>query len=162
VLSNRVASPKELARESGESLSSVSYHVKYLREEGCIEIFDTEPRRGAIEHYYRVKAPPPHARAEVSGAAVRNLLGEVVRALNADTFDAHRDRHLSWMPMELDAEGWRELIECQAGWLEELKRVKADAAERLAVEGAAPGKRAIAGMMGFETPPGPGFADTER
>jgi DNA-binding transcriptional ArsR family regulator len=150
ILSHQVASPKELARESGASLSDISYHVTYLREEGCIEILETEPRRGAIEHFYRIT--PPRSRAETSAAAVRGFLGEVVLALNAGSFDAREDRHLSWMTMALDEQGWRELIERQASWLEELERIGAEAAERLAATGA-PGKPVVAGMLGFETPP---------
>lgn len=150
ILDNRVASPKELARESGAGLSDISYHVKYLREEGCIEIHETEPRRGAIEHFYRVT--PPQSRAESSAAAIRSFLGEVVRALNAGSFDAREDRHLSWRMMALDEEGWRELVESQGRWLAQLERIEAEAAERLAASGA-PGRTAVAGMLGFEAPP---------
>jgi DNA-binding transcriptional ArsR family regulator len=150
ILSERVASPKELARESGESLSDISYHVKYLREEGCVEMLDTEPRRGAIEHFYRIR--PPRSRADVSAEAIRGFLGEAVRALNAGSFDAREDRHLSWMTMALDEEGWRELVERQARWLEELERIEAEAAERLAAADAA-GRAVVAGMLGFEAPP---------
>jgi DNA-binding transcriptional ArsR family regulator len=167
VLHNRVSSPKELAKELGESVSNVSYHFKFLQKEDCIEMLDTEPRRGAIEHYYRAKTPPVYdeeswaklpkaAREEISALTVRNFVGEAVRALNAGTFDANEDRRLSWMPMELDEQGWRELVERQGEWLEELERIKAAAVERLA--GAdTPGKRVVAGVMGFETPPGSGF-----
>jgi DNA-binding transcriptional ArsR family regulator len=168
-LQNRVASPKELADELGEPLSTVSYHFKYLRLEGCIEILDTQPRRGAVEHFYRAKTPPTQggkdwtrlssaARGEVSAVVIRDLLAEAVRALDAGTFDAREDRRLSWMPMELDEEGWQELSELQAEWFAELGRIRAEAAERLAEEGGAR-RRVVAGVMGFETPPGPGFAN---
>lgn len=146
VLSTRAASPKELALACGENIGDVSYHVKYLRREGWIEMFDTEARRGAIEHYYRLKASP-----DASADTIRSLLGEAVRALNAGTFDAREDRHLSWTKMELDEEGWRELVERQARWSEELARLKADAATRLA-GGSTPGKPAVAAILGFETP----------
>ena len=51
-------SPSELAEALGEGLSQVSYHVKVLREDcdGIIEETRTEPRRGAVEHYYRATA----------------------------------------------------------------------------------------------------------
>jgi len=168
VLQNRVASPKELAEELGESVSNVSYHFKYLCLEDCIEIVATEPRRGAIEHYYRAKAIPTHdkgwsalpqaLRAKISGVEIRNLFGEAVRALNAGTFDLREDRRLSWMPMDLDEEGWRALSERQAAWAEELQQIKAKAAERLA-RGDSAATRVVAGVIGFETSPGPGFSE---
>jgi DNA-binding transcriptional ArsR family regulator len=168
VLQNRVASPKELAEELGESVSNVSYHFKYLCLEDCIEIVATKPRRGAIEHYYRAKVTPAHdescpalpqaLRAEISGVEVRNLFGEAVRALNAGTFDLREDRTLSWMPMNLDEEGWRKLSERQAAWTEELQEIKAKATERLA-RGDSAATRVVAGVIGFETSSDPGFSE---
>ena len=48
-----MASPNELSKELEEGLSQVSYHVKVLKDFECIEMVKTEPRRGAVEHYYR-------------------------------------------------------------------------------------------------------------
>jgi hypothetical protein len=47
-----VASPSELPDALGEPLGNVSYHVRILRELDCIELVRTEPRRGALEHFY--------------------------------------------------------------------------------------------------------------
>ena len=168
ILNNRVASPNELSRELDESLSNVSYHFKDLHQEGCIELVDTQPRRGAVEHFYKAKVPPLHddkswakltkeTRSEITGVTLRGILGEAVMALNAGTFDARKDRHLSWLPLELDEQGWRELMEHQAEWLEVVERIKAEAGERLASDGKSGRHRAIAAMMGFEAPSGPGF-----
>jgi DNA-binding transcriptional ArsR family regulator len=52
-LGRRVYSPNELANEPGERLGNVSYHVKALRDLGMIKLVDTQPRRGAVEHYYK-------------------------------------------------------------------------------------------------------------
>jgi DNA-binding transcriptional ArsR family regulator len=51
-------SPIELSKALDEGLSQVSYHVKVLRDDcdGMIEETRTEPRRGAVEHYYRASA----------------------------------------------------------------------------------------------------------
>src|ERR1700686_4607434 len=53
ILNERVASPNELAKELDEGLSNVSYHVRVLEECECLERVKTEPRRGAVEHFYR-------------------------------------------------------------------------------------------------------------
>jgi DNA-binding transcriptional ArsR family regulator len=45
-------SPSEYARESGEPLGNVSYHVKALFEAGVLEVASMVPRRGAMEHRY--------------------------------------------------------------------------------------------------------------
>lgn len=47
-------SPSELADELHEPLGNVSYHVRFLVEGGVLELAKTEPRRGAVEHYYRL------------------------------------------------------------------------------------------------------------
>jgi DNA-binding transcriptional ArsR family regulator len=45
-------SPNELSRAGGTSLGHVYYHVKVLTECGAIALTDTQPRRGAVEHFY--------------------------------------------------------------------------------------------------------------
>lgn len=45
--------PKDLAEKLGTPLPNVSYHVKILREAGLIELARTEPRRGALAHFYK-------------------------------------------------------------------------------------------------------------
>lgn len=46
-------SPKELADYTKRPLSDVSYHVRVLVEYGAVELVKTQPRRGAMQHYYR-------------------------------------------------------------------------------------------------------------
>ena len=58
VLNERVASPSELAKELGEPLGNVAYHVKILEENDAIELVRTAPVRGALEHFYRAKVRP--------------------------------------------------------------------------------------------------------
>lgn len=45
-------SPSDIAEEFNEPLGNVSYHVKTLLELGMVELSSTQPRRGALEHYY--------------------------------------------------------------------------------------------------------------
>ena len=54
-LRERPRSPKELAEEFAEPLGTVSYHVRTLHGMGLIKLVKKTPRRGAIEHHYRVK-----------------------------------------------------------------------------------------------------------
>jgi DNA-binding transcriptional ArsR family regulator len=59
-LAEGVASPNEMAKEFEESLPLVSYHVRILREGNAIRLVRTTPRRGAIEHHYRLAPDGEH------------------------------------------------------------------------------------------------------
>ena len=78
ILNERMASPNELSKELEEGLSQVSYHVKVLKDFECIEMVKTEPRRGAVEHYYRATA-----RAYLSDKDWQNLPDSVKPGLSA-------------------------------------------------------------------------------
>jgi DNA-binding transcriptional ArsR family regulator len=45
-------SANELSRAGDSSLGHVIYHVKVLAECGVVALTDTQPRRGAVEHFY--------------------------------------------------------------------------------------------------------------
>jgi len=49
-----VNSPKLIAAKLDFDLRMVAYHVRVLRNLGCIELVETRPRRGATEHLYRL------------------------------------------------------------------------------------------------------------
>jgi DNA-binding transcriptional ArsR family regulator len=63
------ASPSELADVLEEPLGNISYHMRVLRELDCLEFVRTEPRRGALEHFYR--ATVPRGSATNSGGGCR-------------------------------------------------------------------------------------------
>jgi DNA-binding transcriptional ArsR family regulator len=46
------ASPRKLADDLGQPIAALSYHVRQLRDAGLIVLTRTEPRRGALEHFY--------------------------------------------------------------------------------------------------------------
>lgn len=45
-------SPNELSKAGGKSLGCVNYHIKVLTGCGAVALTDTQPRRGAVEHFY--------------------------------------------------------------------------------------------------------------
>jgi DNA-binding transcriptional ArsR family regulator len=53
LLAERAQSPKTIAAELKLDLRGVAYHVRVLKKLGCIELVETLPRRGAVEHVYR-------------------------------------------------------------------------------------------------------------
>lgn len=46
-------SPKEIARRLNHALPVVAYHVRELAQAGLLVETRTEPRRGALQHFYR-------------------------------------------------------------------------------------------------------------
>lgn len=112
-------SPSDLSKALDERLSQVSYHVKVLREDcdGMIEETRTEPRRGAVEHYYRANAKtlfPAKAwrrlkkglRAVVGAGQASDLFNDLAEALKAGKLQGARD-HITRTPLVLDTEGER-------------------------------------------------------
>jgi DNA-binding transcriptional ArsR family regulator len=53
LLAAEAKSPKLIAAELNLDLRRVAYHVRVLKKLGCIELVETLPRRGAVEHVYR-------------------------------------------------------------------------------------------------------------
>lgn len=112
-------SPKELSKALDEGLSQVSYHVTVLRDDcdGMIEEIRTEPRRGAVEHYYRASAKtmlPAKTwrrlrrglRAVVGAGQASDLFNDLVEALEAGKLQGAHD-HVARTPLVLDAQGQR-------------------------------------------------------
>jgi len=119
-LNEGVASPNELAKKLDEPLTNVSYHVRMLHDLGTIELVDTEPRRGALEHYYRAivrpffadrewKRLPKNARGSISDAVLQLVWDDSAEAIKSGLFDERVDRHLSRTVLQVDDEGWEEL-----------------------------------------------------
>lgn len=163
VLNERVASPNELAKGFGEGLSQVSYHVKVLHECECLELVKTEPRRGAVEHYYRATARaflsdgdwerlPEVARSGLSASLVRGAVEDAMAALREGTFEARSDRHVSWTPLIVDEEGWKDLATLLAETLEGVLDIQTRSAGRLA-ETSGEGIPAAVTMIGYEAFP---------
>jgi DNA-binding transcriptional ArsR family regulator len=48
----REASPSEIAKQLGEDLSKVAYHVRVLADAGALEVSGEQPVRGATKHFY--------------------------------------------------------------------------------------------------------------
>lgn len=146
ILNQRVASPNEISEELKEPLGNVSYHVRALLNLNCIELVRTAPRRGAIEHYYRaIERPffsdrdwtrmPPSARAAISDKILDLAWKDLSAAIEAGTFEARPDRHLSRTALLLDEQAWEELNEILAGVVEDAMRLEAESASRRADNG---------------------------
>lgn len=145
VLSEGVASPNQIAQRLGEPLGNVSYHVKILLENDAIELVETRPVRGAIEHFYRGTMRPflddaqwaqlPLATRRTMFAQKLRETGEHLTAAGmANGFD-RTETHVSWTPLQLDEQGWKDMAALLLGVLDEAARIEAESLERLAAAG---------------------------
>jgi DNA-binding transcriptional ArsR family regulator len=165
ILNERVASPNELAKELDEGLSQVSYHVKVLKDYECITLVKTEPRRGAVEHYYRATSRPfvgdrdwqelpATVRSSLSAELLDLIQSDAIRALVEGTFEAREDAHLTRTLMLLDERGWRDLMKGLSSTLSMVSKVQRESATRLLKSGE-PGIPASVSILGFELPEEP-------
>ena len=160
ILNERMASPNELSKELEEGLSQVSYHVKVLKDFECIEMVKTEPRRGAVEHYYRATERayladrdwehlPDSIKPGVTASVFESIIQDVVGAIEGGTFNARDDVHMSWTPGVVDEQGWSESADLLNETLAKLIDIQASSAKRLAKSGEE-GIPATAVLMNFE------------
>jgi DNA-binding transcriptional ArsR family regulator len=119
-LQKGISSPNQLSQELGEPLGNVSYHVKTLLEYDCVELVKTEPRRGAVEHFYRATERaffndadwakiPASARKGIHGVVLQTIGEEATEAMVAGTVDARIESHITQSTLLLDEQGWSEI-----------------------------------------------------
>jgi DNA-binding transcriptional ArsR family regulator len=137
------ASPRQLAAEIGEPLNNVTYHVKQLRDLGCIELDRTEHRGGGrvLEHFYRARRRAyfdddawemldDRERLGVIWSIVRLMSKDIATAMAAGTFFGDYDIHISRSPMSVDEEGWGEIAELLNRTTKELFEIEERVEER--------------------------------
>jgi DNA-binding transcriptional ArsR family regulator len=141
ILNDRMASPNELSKELEEGLSQVSYHVKVLKDFEMIEMVKTEPRRGAVEHYYRASAKvfipseqlklmPKSAQRAVWGPVMADIEQDVGTSLETGTFDKRPDIVVGRDPRILDGTGCEGAEELAAEFYERYEQLEVDSDRR--------------------------------
>jgi DNA-binding transcriptional ArsR family regulator len=161
-LHNGISSPNQLAQELNEPLGNVSYHVKTLLEYDCVELVKTEPRRGAVEHFYRATDRaflsdsdwakiPASARKGISGSILESIGQSATEAMAGGTIAGRSDSHLSDTPLQLDKAGWKDLNKVLSEAVDKAGKIQKEAAKRMGKDksGMIPTKLAI---MHFEVP----------
>src|SRR3954464_4569795 len=139
-LGERVASPGDLATELGAPLGVVSYHVRMLRDYDCVELVRTEPRRGALQHFYRATARrnlaerqgrtrPAGLRKELSGEMLGELVDDLAAAADAGQLE-DPEIVVSRTPLELDERGFKRLTRLLARTLEQALTIASESAAR--------------------------------
>ncbi len=143
ILTERAASPSEMARELSEDLSSVSHHTKKLVKLGCAELAYERKAGSSVEHIYRaterhlVEMGDWNAVIETSPEFAEFLIGEYMQAIVDDFVAAapagvgqDEDWHITRTAMSLDSQGVEEAIEIYERVFNEMNEVHARATER--------------------------------
>jgi DNA-binding transcriptional ArsR family regulator len=155
-------SAQELAERRGQPVRTIRHHLSELRKAGLIETVETKTRRGTLELFYRSIVPPlieTDEFAELNSAEKLRTTTEILKrsyetaslALSRGTFDARDDRGLVNVQAEVDPQGWQEIVDAHRRAYEEVERVKAESAERLASSEEDP-IRVASTLMWFELP----------
>lgn len=157
----RLLSPVKFAEMIERPLSNVDYHFKELVKFECIELVQEVPRRGAREHLYRASRRvlfnsdewallPGIVKAGTAGRALTDYLLTAREAIEAGTFEARDDSHLSYTTIRVDERGWCEGSAILADALDKLLKLEDRCKPR--IEGGAEGLDATFGLGLFESP----------
>jgi DNA-binding transcriptional ArsR family regulator len=141
-LNVQTASPSDLAEELGVPLPNVAYHIRVLVSNDAIELVETAPVRGAIEHFYRAtmrpwlteemfEQLPASARRAIFSEILRDIWSDVAAAAVAGQLDDPTTHVMrSWLA--LDQQAYEELGEAIDAMQERALELHAEAAPRLA------------------------------
>jgi DNA-binding transcriptional ArsR family regulator len=173
VLNERDMSPVEFLHQglapksdtSQTTLSHISYHFRQLAEDGCLEVIERVPRRGATQHVYRGNGRSFFTdedwarmtmaeRRDISRSGYQGIAARTEGAMMADTFDSRHNRHLTWNTLDVDEQGWSELMGALLECFENVERIRRETKKRLQASGE-DGFIATVGILGFESPQAP-------
>lgn len=146
ILSERNASPAELARELGVETHTASYHVDHLVKLGIVEEVASRPVRGATEHFYRAvtahfvstddwNALPEAVRRSEVGQYFQAQLDAFTTSAAAGIVGRDQRFHLTRTPFLLDEQGVEEGMDILEEARKKLRRVGAESLGRLSKSG---------------------------
>jgi DNA-binding transcriptional ArsR family regulator len=142
ILREGPSSPAKMHRRMDNvSLNLVCHHVKVLKDVGLIELVDVRHHGGRREHIYRALqrqyltleewlAVNPKVRNPITTTILSQISEDTTRSIGEGKFAELEDNHLSRSPIELDREGWKEVIDILETALEGVLEAHARSAER--------------------------------
>jgi hypothetical protein len=111
-----------------------------LRDYDCVQLVRTEPRRGALQHFYKATARPTleedqwrtlpsGLRGELTGETLQELVADLGAAADAGAL-SDPEVVLSRGPLRLDERGWKKLNKLMAKTLDQALAIAAESSER--------------------------------
>jgi DNA-binding transcriptional ArsR family regulator len=139
-LERGTASPNEVSQALNEPLNLVAYHMRILREAKCVELVSRRQVRGAIEHFYRPTSRtllddvafaklPLALRRRLVGQTLEQIWNDAKSAAEANGFD-DSEVHVSRTLLDLDDEGYADIVALLAETLEKALEIHAASAGR--------------------------------
>jgi DNA-binding transcriptional ArsR family regulator len=138
ILSEHVATPREIASALEEPINNVAYHIRVLKRLQCIELVRTRQVHGGrvAEHFYRATQRPywdaaaweqldESQKLGVTGAIMQQISEDIAEAMSHGTFNDHDDNHISRSPMIVDWDGWTEVVSLLDDTIGELMDIQA-------------------------------------
>lgn len=148
ILSEGPNSPSRMQKRMGEtiSLGRVCHHIKVLKAVDLIELVEIKQDGGFKEHIYRATRRQffdlrewleidPEYRDPIVTTILQQISEDTGRAAAEGRFNQLLDRHLSRAPIELDAEGWKEVVDALEEALLKVLEAHAKSKERAQVSG---------------------------
>jgi DNA-binding transcriptional ArsR family regulator len=168
LLEEKDGSPVEIATALDLPVNRVSYHMRQLARFDLIKLVKTTPRRGAVEHHYRLVARPRISdkawsqvpeivKQAMTGAAVEQILDLVHKSASQGGFD-RAEAHLSRVDMTLDDRGWKEIAAELIAMLDRIEKIGEASVARLKKadhEGQTRGTLVMAMLEAMEAPDAP-------
>jgi DNA-binding transcriptional ArsR family regulator len=172
ILSEREASPNEIAEELGERLNNVAYHVREMSKAGIIALVGTDKRRGGTIHIYKkvveslldtadAEALTSLERQVVSNEIIQKIVSDIAESVAAGKMDSHPARSLLRNLLTVDDEGMRKTGDLSLKFLADLEAVEVESLERLSESGEQGMKITIAALV-FERAPNGGTKPPDR
>jgi DNA-binding MarR family transcriptional regulator len=163
--------PKEIAEREQMRLDTVGQQFRRLERAGFLRISRRERARGFLRNYYvatrkaivadeEFQGMSPAQRQASSEGVLRKLIDSYSAARAAGKLAAKGD-HASWRLLQLDEQGWKELMDELTRLLDFSLQVQDESKVRLRRSGRKP-IQAILALAGFEgSAEGPFADDTE-
>jgi len=163
-LTQEIRGDQELSdKEHNRLLGTVSYHCRRLAELDCAELVDTQPVRGAVEHFYRATERPLIDTSEwdqldsitaedlVCGY-MQEILDDFVASRKAGIVGFDPMFHITRTPLVLDQEGFEEGMELFEKCRHGMSEIERRSAERRA-ETNQPPVSVSSSLVYFKVPP---------
>ncbi len=155
-------SVEQFAKRHKISRRTGNNHFRALKRAGLLNRREVQIR-GVRLHLYSAAQEPiisdsefaemnEQERKEFSKSVVRDFMARCWAALEAGTLDSRDDSHLTWLPLTLDEQGWKEAVDLLNQVFAALYEIRVESRIRLRESGEDP-IPTIFGLAGFEVPP---------